>query len=339
MNRKTRLKLALRNAYAAALRAVPDRLLIPMRDAYIAAPRASRRRAILHRVLQGLRYKHPGARMEVFTVPDAPAVRFLNVNSIVMRHAYWFGLDGWEGAEIRAWQYFCSRASRILEVGGNVGFYTVCGGLSAPGADYTVVEPHPSTVRILRRNLALNGLDRIRVIEAAVVGAKTSERMTLAVPAADQDEAPPGSFLAQGGELTVEAAASFEVPIVSIGELIAGVDLLKLDVEGYEFDILTAARQELMAHQPVIFLEVLSIAPQLQRWVADLGWSGTYRIFACSSRMTEINPSDVLSGRLRRLYGTRDVVLVPSSRPVPLAELHAMLDQPAAATADERVEP
>ena len=121
MDTKTRWKLALRNRYAAALGRVPDSWLLPIRAAYIRSAPRSMRRALLHRLLGHIRYKHPDRQAESFVVADQPNVQLVNVDSIVMRHVFWFGLEGWEGPEIRAWQYFCSGATKILEVGANVG--------------------------------------------------------------------------------------------------------------------------------------------------------------------------------------------------------------------------
>jgi FkbM family methyltransferase len=310
------LKLLLRNMYAACLNRVPDAWLLPIRSAYIGARAGSVRRTISHRLLKLVRYKHPDRQLQSFRVVDEPAVRLTNVNSIVVRHVYWFGLYGWEGSEIRAWQYFCSRARNILEIGANIGFYTVSGAHKAAQAHYTAVEPHPHTVQILRRNLELNRLDGVRVVEAAVVGAKTADHMTLVVPAADQDETPPGSFLQAGGEVSRRPAASYDVPVAAIQDLIGEVDLLKLDVEGYEFDILNSVRDVLMRTRPVIFVEVLREATKLQHLIAELARSGAYRIFACGPTVAEVDADDMLAARFQKRYGTRDVFLVPANSDV-----------------------
>ena len=310
----TALRLLLRNAYAACLGPFPDSFLLALRDAYVTAPAGSTRRQLLFQLLKCVRYKHPDKRLHSFALPDEPEIRLLNVDSIIVRHLYWFGVDGgtWEGGEIRAWQHFCSRATKILEIGANIGVYTLCGARRAPTASYTAVEPHPYTSRVLRGNLELNQLDRVQVVEAAVVGEKTFDRMTLMIPAADQDETPSGSFLGAGGEVSCHASTSYDVPVAGIRDLMGGVDLLKLDVEGYEFEILNGVRDLLLRDRPTVFVEVLPQARKLQRFIADLSRTGTYRLFAAGDRIQEVNPADLEAGRLQARYGARDALLVPT---------------------------
>jgi FkbM family methyltransferase len=292
---RTRVRLLLRNGYAAVLNRIPDGCVVPLRTAYVNAPDGSRRRRLFHTILRCLRYKQPDRRLSSFALVDEPELRLANVKSIVVRNLFWFGHGGWEGAETRAWQYFSSRATRILEIGANVGLYTVCGASRAREAEYTAVEPHPHTSRVLRRNLELNGLNHVRVLEAAVVGHKTTDRMTLVVPLADQDETPPGSFLQSGGELSIAGRMSYDVPVVDVHDLVTGIDLLKLDAEGYEFDILNPVREILVRDRPTIFVEVLPDAKKLQRFVAEL----------------------------RSRYATRDVFLLRADATLPLQEILA----------------
>lgn len=312
--RSTRLKLSLRNAYAASLNVIPDRWLLPIRGMYVNGRDGSIQKRLAFQVLKLVRYKHPDRRLPAFAIPDEPHVRLANVNSIVVRHLYWFGLSGWEGTEIQAWRYFCSRATRILEIGANVGFYTVCGATVTRG-DYTALEPHPHTIQILRRNLELNGLERVNVIQAAVVGVKNAPTMRLTVPLSDQDEAPPGSFLASGGEVSRPGAASYQVNVMAADDLFSrGPDLVKLDVEGYEFEILSAVKPLLLRHCPTIFVEVLEASTRLQDLVGELVRSKVYRAFICADRLTEVDVEEFRTGRLRRLHRTRDVVLVHPER-------------------------
>lgn len=324
----TRLKLSLRNAYAAWLNLIPDRWLLRIRDMYVSGRDGSLQKRLAFVALKLIRYKHPDKRVSAFTIPDEPRVRLANVNSIVVRHVYWFGVSGWEGAELRAWQSFCSRATRVLEIGANVGFYTVCGAALTRG-HYTAVEPHPDTIRILRRNLEINGLGRVNVVQAAVVGVKNASRMTLTVPVADQDEAPPGSFLASGGEVSSPGAASYEVEIVDADHLFSErPDLVKLDVEGYEFEILNAVKALLLRERPTIFVEVLPRSTRLQQLIAELVEANVYKLLVCAERLREVGPDELRTGGLRRLHHTRDVVLVRSDRALLPLEVPAVVTAP-----------
>jgi tRNA1(Val) A37 N6-methylase TrmN6 len=55
------------------------------------------------------------------------------------------------------WEMLCSTAKCIVEVGANVGLFTVSGGLATRGS-YVAVEPVPEIADLLNRNIARNGL-------------------------------------------------------------------------------------------------------------------------------------------------------------------------------------
>src|SRR3712207_7346831 len=48
------------------------------------------------------------------------------------------------------WRKLCRASERVLELGANVGYFSVQGALAAPQARYTAVEPHPFSVDVCR---------------------------------------------------------------------------------------------------------------------------------------------------------------------------------------------
>ena len=80
---------------------------------------------------------------------DAPTLSFESVDSMVMDAVFWFGVRGYEGIVARVWTALCHQSHSILEIGGNVGLFTVIGAQAAQGA-YTVVEPVPVVAATLR---------------------------------------------------------------------------------------------------------------------------------------------------------------------------------------------
>jgi FkbM family methyltransferase len=264
-----------------------------------------------YRLLQLLRYRNLDASLTSFPLADRGDILLSNADSIIVRHLFWFGMDGYEGTEVRTWEKFSAAADNILEIGANIGFYTVCGGKAAPKARYTAAEPHPVSAAFLRKNLLLNDLDHVRVVEGAVVGHKETETMTLLVPSVDQDAAPTGSFLESGGELTREASGSFTVPVVEMQSLLPGVDLLKLDAEGHEYEILKPVRGYLEQHRPTLFVEVHPASSRLASMLQELCRDAGYRPFVCTeAAVRRIETTELQAGILRGRYGTRDVFLV-----------------------------
>jgi FkbM family methyltransferase len=62
----------------------------------------------------------------------------------------------------------CRKVKSVLEIGGNVGLFTVIGGQAASG-QYTGMEPVLAVAAVLRRNLRRNGLTAVEVLEAAAI--------------------------------------------------------------------------------------------------------------------------------------------------------------------------
>jgi FkbM family methyltransferase len=123
---------------------------------------------------------------------------------------------------------------RFVDVGANMGSYTVLarGVCRACTVSY---EPVPATFRRLQDNLSLNqALDeRSRLVNAAVGSAPGTLRMSEGQDAMNHVARP-------------AEAAALEVPVVTLDQdLFASPLLLKVDVEGYETEVLRGARRHL----------------------------------------------------------------------------------------------
>jgi FkbM family methyltransferase len=141
------------------------------------------------------------------------------------------------------------RGRTFVDVGSHIGFYTM--GL-APGFDKVVAfEPSRFQYGWLTRNRALNDYAHV-LCEHVALGDKRGEA-TLNV------------LSYEGGlnSLSPEVAAAYNiidhytVPVEMLDDRGMGdVDLLKIDVEGFEIPVLRGARKTIDASRPVILIEV-----------------------------------------------------------------------------------
>lgn len=156
---------------------------------------------------------------------------------------------------------------RFVDVGANVGSYTVLAA-GARRAEVIAVEPHPQAHARLLDNVRLNRLEsRVRV-ENAAVGA-TPGRIAIS---SDLDTT--NHVLSEH-----ERAAGLEVPMITLDEIAGdwGPFALKIDVEGYESEVLRGGAAVLRA-------------PSLQAVVMELNGSGSRYAFdeaALHSEMLE----------------------------------------------------
>lgn len=117
---------------------------------------------------------------------------------------------------------------RFLDVGANVGSYSVLAG-GAAKARVTAVEPIPATFAHLRRNIVLNGLDeRVRCCQAGLSDVPGVLRFSVGLDTVNH-------VLADGEDLP-----GVDVPVMRLDDLV-GQDvptLMKIDVEGHELSVL-----------------------------------------------------------------------------------------------------
>lgn len=249
-----------------------------------------------------------------FRIHDHPDVRLTASDNLVTQMLYWYGAEGYEGAETRWWRAACERATSVLELGANAGYYTVQGALANPACRYRAVEPHPASADLVRRNLALNGITNVEVIEAAAVGDASVGRVELEVPEQDGYATPAGAFVRTGAEGVDHLVAGTRISVDTVGitTLVDDVDLLKIDIEGHEADVLEPIMPMLRERQPTIVIEVRRAAvPRLRTVLSDLAACGM-TVFAIGDESLHLIPRSVLDAPdpLPR-YGSRDLLLLP----------------------------
>ena len=125
----------------------------------------------------------------------------------------------------------------FVDVGANVGAYSLRA--ASQGMSVHAFEPNPGNVRILRRNSEINGLT-IDLHECALGSSEGTANLSAGGAA---------SKISAEGELTVPVRTldSFHLP---------RVDLLKIDVEGYELEVLRGAVETLERSHPAIMIEM-----------------------------------------------------------------------------------
>jgi FkbM family methyltransferase len=275
-------------------------------------------------VLRGLCQGGIPDAVETFRLADRPHLSFVAADSLVLSQLYWLGEQGWEPELVPWWRYFCRQSHGVLELGANVGYFSVQGGQAVTSARYVAVEPHPVSCEVCRSNLDLNAITSVQLIGAAAVADRSVSSIQLLVPA-DQHALPTVAFLAADSELPQgmrqEKVVAMDVPTVDVRSLLDGVDLLKLDVEGQEHALLAAARPHLRARHPTVFVEVLPGTRRLRGLLAELCEQDGYRCYAATTtRLVPLPFARLAAVRLKEEYGCQDVILSVAKVPETIAE-------------------
>jgi FkbM family methyltransferase len=138
-----------------------------------------------------------------------------------------------------------------LDIGANIGFFSVFLGRHCPRGRVIAFEPSRANVAHLRRNLALNALSNVEVEPIGVYD------RTGVLELHYTSKHPGGSFFA---ESAIDAGELESIEVTSIDEWAERVglerlDLVKLDVEGSELRVLRGAEKTLRRFKPALFVE------------------------------------------------------------------------------------
>jgi len=153
-----------------------------------------------------------------------------------------------------------------IDVGAHVGFHAlVAARCVGPTGQVLALDPQPYNADRILTNSALNGVDNILVVVAAAGASAGTIELHNQKPS---DKARLTALGVGVGDLP----ARFEVPLVALDALcarrgIAAIRLLKIDVEGYEAEVLAGAARILAATDHVIF-----------EWLPDSDPAATARI-------------------------------------------------------------
>jgi FkbM family methyltransferase len=157
----------------------------------------------------------------------------LDLASLVANDLYCLD-DHYESVTLRLWRLLARDASVILDIGSHIGTFTLVAATINPKARIVAVEADPNIFTMLRDHCAT--YPNVVAVHAAIAD---SARQMWFCPGQGNDGI---------GRLSAEKpvdTASFPVLTCSLAELcrqqkIATVDLMKLDIEGFEHTLMAA---------------------------------------------------------------------------------------------------
>lgn len=182
----------------------------------------------------------------------------------------------------------------ILDVGANIGLFSAYAATRCPDACVHAYEPEPANLAQLRATLSANGLSAHVQVHAQAVAAAACGSVDLHLNARNgRAHSIFAAKLAQsheGRRLAREGVAVIRVPARSLEQVFADCaiercDLLKMDIEGAEYDALYASPPGLLGRIDRIFVEchdLRSVDPRFQaaamaEFLRESGFAGVER--------------------------------------------------------------
>jgi FkbM family methyltransferase len=145
------------------------------------------------------------------------------------------------------------RGLRVVDIGANLGSFTIWLSRAAKLAEAFCFEPEPDSFRLLRFNLAKNGCGFAQALDKAVGGRSRAAQITL------KEDSPggtniyrtaPGPDGPQGNAIQVVAFSEW------LKQTPGAFDVLKLDCEGSEWEIVRGTSRSEFARFGAIVAEV-----------------------------------------------------------------------------------
>jgi FkbM family methyltransferase len=158
------------------------------------------------------------------------------------RHACWMGI--YESHLQKLIVQRMRSACVFYDVGANAGFYTLLAATRIARGMVFAFEPLPENLAYLRKHVALNHLQNVRIIEAAVSEADGSATF-------QRENTRAMGRLSEGGSLRVHTVA-LDTLVFEKG--LMPPNYIKMDIEGEEFRALRGGRECFARFRPELFL-------------------------------------------------------------------------------------
>lgn len=138
-----------------------------------------------------------------------------------------------------------TRNAVILDIGANIGNHTVFFGKVCRAKRIYCFEPVAETYETLCKNIELNGLENVVVANNVALGSVSGKAK---IKFFDSK---------QIGSTQVEETSDGDLSMARLDDYTFDrIDFIKIDVERYEFNLLKGARETLVKHSPIIFIEI-----------------------------------------------------------------------------------
>lgn len=169
---------------------------------------------------------------------------------------------GYETAEIRMIRHFLDEDSVIIDIGANIGWYSLNLSRDVTKGRIIAFEPIPKSYNYLRENLRLNNIGNVEIYN---LGFSDKDGMFEFY----HDKKLSGSASLKNireNRKTIKIKCEVKRFDDFIPKITSKIDLIKCDVEGAEIFVIRGAIETLKKTRPILFLEML------RKWSAKFGY-------------------------------------------------------------------
>lgn len=171
-----------------------------------------------------------------------------------MEHAVYFGYQDKEQEELFR---LAENKKIVIDVGVNIGAVLLNFARLSPEGLIIGFEPDTKNFQKAQRNLQLNRLNNVKIIQKGL----GAEKETAKLFKVNEDNEGMNRILGDSEHHLEEDFSFSEIEIIKLDDFVAEnslerIDLVKIDVEGYELKVLRGAEQSLKKYLPILFIEL-----------------------------------------------------------------------------------
>ncbi|MCF8276020.1 MAG: FkbM family methyltransferase [Flavobacteriales bacterium] len=204
---------------------------------------------------------------------NGQTLKLINHNSSFETSIFWTGTFHDERASLQIWYALCEHSKNIVDIGANTGVYSIVAKSANPNSNLAAFEPIDRIFSKLEANILLNGMN----VTMEKMAASNSNGSTIIydLPAEHHYHA---SLVKEEVEHH-EGIRAVEVEVIRLDDYLvrknwSSLDLVKIDVEGFEIEVIEGMKDALQRWQPSILIELKDAerAAKMEAMVASLGY-------------------------------------------------------------------
>jgi FkbM family methyltransferase len=192
------------------------------------------------------------------TIEKDTSMKLYNNNLTTISILFWRGFRSYEGFTIQLWKQFSQESTYIFDIGANVGLYGIISKTIANNSKVFFVEPLERNLLLIKKNISLNGMN-LDVFPFALAD-KESTSTFYDMKSHDNTIGSLKKDFVKKHKHHKEIIP-IKVKVTTLDNLIKknkipAVDLMKIDVEGLDYEVLKGAYNAIKTYRPLIIIEI-----------------------------------------------------------------------------------
>ena len=194
--------------------------------------------------------------------------------------------------EIELFKKHIKLGDTVIDVGANIGYYTLMfASLVGPTGKVIAFEPIMENFDLLSKNIELNKLNNIELHQKAVGAYNSKVKMKLSESI---------------GQHQISENGDYEIECVPLDDYVKFADFVKIDVEGYEIDVLVGMKNLLAQKLTIIsefYLKLLKQHGDPKQFFKILYQNG-FVLYDIRDKMQPVNVFQILDKYEKNIVAT-----------------------------------